>query len=76
MARSPSWYESSWSWIQQQCQAHPELSREELRKHCSRNYPYDMRRGWAYRSFLRAMHDHFGRDKAAQCPDQVDLFDT
>lgn len=55
-----SWYAEAYGWISQQKLDHPEMSHDELRKHCSKNYPFCERKGWAYKAFLRAMRDHFG----------------
>lgn len=46
-------------WLQEQIKAHPEMSKPELRKWCSKNYPYDERRGWAYKAWLKALRAYF-----------------
>ena len=56
-----SWYAESYGWIKQQELKHPEMSRDDLRKHCSKNYPFAARKGYAYQAFLEAMRDVFGR---------------
>lgn len=68
-----SWYTDSYAWIQQQQAEHPGLNRAELRKYCSANYPYDMRSGWAYKSWLRAMNTFFGKQKAGKRHNQIEL---
>jgi len=45
-----SWTDRSADWLQEQIKAHPEMSKEELRKWCSKNYPWYERRGWAYKA--------------------------
>lgn len=57
-----SWYHTSYEWILDQRDNNPELSREELKKHCSKNYPFAMRKGYAYKAWLKAMGDFFGRE--------------
>jgi len=54
-----SWTDHSAEWLAEQVKAHPEMTKEELRKWCSKNYPYDMRRGWAYKAWLKAMRAYF-----------------
>ncbi len=56
---SESWTEHSAAWLQEQIKAHPEMSKEELRRWCSKNYPFDMRRGWAYKAWLKALRAYF-----------------
>ena len=68
-----SWYTSSYGWIQKQQLEHPELDRDELRKHCSKNYPWDMRKGWAYKSFLKAMREHFGASRRPKPTSQIEM---
>jgi len=54
-----SWTDDSAAWLAYQVKAHPEMSREELRKWCSKNYPYAQRRGWAYKAWLKALRAYF-----------------
>jgi hypothetical protein len=54
-----SWTADASAWLQEQIAAHPEMSKQELRKWCSKNYPYHMRRGWAYKAWLKAMRMYF-----------------
>lgn len=54
-----SWTDDSAAWLQEQVKAHPEMTKPELRKWCSANYPYDMRRGWAYKAWLKALRAYF-----------------
>lgn len=56
-----SWYANSLAWIDQQKLNHPDLSHDELKKHCRKNYPYAMRRGAAYKGWLKAMQEGFGK---------------
>ena len=54
-----SWTDHSAQWIQEQVKANPAMSKAELRKWCSKNYPFDMRSGWAYKAWLKAMRAYF-----------------
>lgn len=54
-----SWTETSAAWIHDQVKAHPEMSKADLCKWCSKNYPYAERRGWAYKAWLKAMRAYF-----------------
>lgn len=54
-----SWTEHSAEWLQEQIKAHPEMSRDELRRWCSKNYPFDQRSGWAYKAWLKALRAYF-----------------
>jgi hypothetical protein len=54
-----SWTEDAAEWLQAQVKAHPEMSKPELRKWCSKNYPYCQRRGWAYKAWLKALRAYF-----------------
>ena len=75
-----SWYNECYSWIKQQQWDNPQLSHEEQRKYCSTHCPLRERKGWAYKAFLRAMHDVFGKKtkknskdyNAAQMPLEMD----
>lgn len=58
-----TWYAESYGWIKKQQLENPDLSREALRKHCSKNYPFCERRGYAYKAFLKAMRDIFGASR-------------
>ena len=74
-----SWKVTSIKWINEQMNAHPEMDREALRKHCSKNYPYAQRSGWAYKSFLAAMKEVFGdraRKKRDERIGQSDMFNA
>lgn len=72
---SESWYSKSLSFIKQQQIEHPELPHAEMRKHCSKNYPFRERSGFAYKSFLRAMCDVFGSTRRKVVAGQPDIFD-
>ena len=54
-----SWTDDAAAWIASQRKAHAELSNAELEKHCRKNYPYAMRKGWAYKAWLKAMTAYF-----------------
>lgn len=72
-----SWTDHWLQWIEDLEQKNPDLSPEELRKLCSREYPCWERSGWAYRSFLKALRHYFG-DRAvparAKAAGQADMF--
>jgi hypothetical protein len=68
-----SLYQASWSTINQQIHENLDLSREEQKSYCSKNYPYSNRSGWAYKSWLKAMKDHFGTKK--KLSSQIDLLE-
>jgi len=64
------------SFIKKQQIEHPEMTMPELKKHCSKNYPFHQRSGWAYKAWLSAMKDVFGRTKKAPAPPgQGDLYE-
>lgn len=54
-----SWTENSAAWLQEQIKAHPEMTKEELRAWCSKNYPFYARSGWAYKAWLKALRMYF-----------------
>lgn len=54
-----SWTDHSSAWLQEQIKAHPDMTKAELRKWCAKNYPYDERRGWAYKAWLKALRAYF-----------------
>lgn len=54
-----SWTDESAAWLQEQVKAHPEMTKPELRKWCSQNYPFHERRGWAYKAWLKALRAYF-----------------
>ena len=54
-----SWTDRSAAWIAEQVKAHPTLDAAALEKHCRQNYPFSMRRGWAYKAWLKAMRAYF-----------------
>lgn len=35
------------------------MTKDELRRWCSKNYPFEMRRGWAYKAWLKALRAYF-----------------
>ncbi|URI08791.1 hypothetical protein MW290_24755 [Aquincola tertiaricarbonis] len=63
---SDSWTDISAAWLQEQIKAHPEMSREELRKWCSKNYPFHQRSGWAYKAWLKALRAYFNPQAVPQ----------
>lgn len=69
-----SWYAESYGWIKGQQMENPGLSHAEMRKHCSKNYPFRERRGYAYKAFLEAMRDIFGAARPKALPGQLDIF--
>ena len=68
-----SWYAKSYGWIKAQQLENPELSHAEMRKHCSKNYPFCERSGYAYKAFLSAMCDVFGAARKPQPTKQKDM---
>lgn len=54
-----SWTTDSAEWLAEQVKAHPEMSKEELRKWCRANYPFAQRTGWAYKAWLKALRAYF-----------------
>lgn len=55
-----TWHATSTEWIQRQARDNPHMNRADLKKHCSKNYPFSQRQGHAYKAFLRAMREQFG----------------
>ena len=52
------------AWIEIEVSNNPDLGHADMRKHCSKEYPYAAyRKGYRYKCFLRAMRDKFGRAK-------------
>ena len=68
-----SWYGESYGWIKLQELENPNLDRKELRKHCSKNYPFRERKGYAYKAFLEAMRDVFGAARKPKPTAQKDM---
>lgn len=54
-----SWTDKSAKWLQEQIKAHPEMSKQELRRWCSKNYPWAQRSGWVYKAWCKAMRAYF-----------------
>jgi hypothetical protein len=76
-----SWTDASITWIANQRAAHPEATAKELERICRKNYPYQQRKGWAYKAWLKAMRIYFrgvtapdGR-AAKRCSKTPDLFE-
>lgn len=65
-----SWKSESMRFIREQEVEHPEMSREQLRDHCSRHYPFAQRSGWAYKAFLSAMRERFGSRAQARAAEK------
>ena len=59
-----SWTDTSAEWLAEQVKAHPDMSPKELRKWCSKNYPYAQRSGWAYKAWLKALRAYFNPQAA------------
>ena len=59
-----SWTDHSAEWLAEQVKAHPEMSKPELRKWCSKHYPYSQRSGWAYKAWLKALRAYFNPQAA------------
>lgn len=68
-----SWYAKIYGWIKMQQLENPGMSHDELKKHCSKNYPFCERKGHAYKSFLQAMRDVFGASRKPRQTKQQDL---
>lgn len=68
-----SWYAEAYGWICQQKMDNPEMDHKSLRRHCSKNYPFRERSGYAYKAFLQAMCDHFGAARAPKKTGQHEL---
>ncbi|MCK5605855.1 hypothetical protein KAR91_28420 [Candidatus Pacearchaeota archaeon] len=64
-----SWYAKSYAFIQQQKLDNPNMPHKELRRHCSKNYPFRERSGHAYKMFLKAMRDVFGATRKKKQPE-------
>lgn len=56
---SDSWTTRSAEWLQEQIKKHPSMDKKELRKWCSKNYPYAEKKGWAYKAWCKAMRQYF-----------------
>lgn len=54
-----SWTDKSAEWLQEQVKAHPEMNAAELRRWCTKHYPFAQRSGWAYKAWLKAMRAYF-----------------
>lgn len=54
----------------------PDMDKQELRKFCSKNYPFNERRGYAYKAFLEAMKDEFGAARKPKPTSQIDMLET
>lgn len=54
-----SWSDDAAAWLQEAIKANPHMDKAELRKWCSKHYPYAQRSGWAYKAWLKAMRAYF-----------------
>ena len=54
-----SWTDDAAAWLQEQIKAHPDMSKQDLRRWCSKNYPYSQKSGWAYKAWLKALRAYF-----------------
>ena len=54
-----SWTDDAAAWLQEQIKAHPSMSKKDLRRWCSKNYPYNQKSGWAYKAWLKALRAYF-----------------
>ena len=71
-----SWYADALTRIKLQRREVAGRPHLEQRKYCADHYPYNMRSGYAYRAWLEAMRDEFGRaraDLSAEKAGQMDL---
>lgn len=76
-----SWTDRSLDWISRMREQNKGLTTKEIERLCRKNYPYDQRKGWAYKAWLKAMRIS-SRGQAAgvkripvHCPNTPDLFD-
>jgi hypothetical protein len=77
-----SWTDHSLAWIASQRSARPADTLKELERHCRKNYPFSVRRGWAYKAWLKAMRMYFSAAAASpptaaiaeRCPKTIDMF--
>lgn len=65
-----SWKSESMRFIREQQIDNPDLDHDALRNHCSRNYPFAQRSGWAYKAFLSAMRERFGSKAQARAAEK------
>lgn len=68
-----SWYADAYQWIKKQQRENPAMCRDDLRKHCSENYPFAQRKGHAYKAYLEAMRDVFGDRRKDKNSPQADM---
>jgi len=66
-----SWYEHSKDWIDVQRYNNPDMTHDELKKHCKANYPFAQRSGWAYKAWLMAMQSEFGKRDTSSNKDML-----
>ena len=77
--RRPSWYERSMEFINCMSDENPNLAIDELKKLCSKEYPFGERKYYPYKAFLKAMKDTFNPEIKAEkerCPNTIDLFEV
>jgi hypothetical protein len=71
-----SWYAKSYGWIKKQQMDNPDMSTQELKRFCAKHYPFIERRGYAYKSFLKAQRDIFGAARRARPTSQQDMLES
>jgi len=67
-----SWRTNTLAFIHEQRLKNPDMKHAELKRHCSKNYPFYARSGAAYKGFLKAMRETFGRKTVNK--QQQDMF--
>ncbi len=67
-----TWREKSEEWLHGQIKSNPDLEPKELRKLCTKNYPFSERSGHAYKAWLSVMREYFGN--ALNDKEQPNLF--
>lgn len=82
IVRDGSWTDVSLDWIGRMRAQHSDLSAKELERLCRKSYPYEARRGWAYKAWLKAMRLSFRggeitKNRAvARCKETIDMFEN
>jgi hypothetical protein len=76
-----SWTDRSLAWVVHMRAQHKDLSPKEQERICRKQYPFNQRKGWAYKAWLKAMRISFkeqgGEVKKipTRCPKTQDLFE-
>lgn len=60
-----TWYQKSLAFINKEAADNPNMTQVELKKHCSKNYPFEQRRGHACVAWLKAVKDYFSGNKSS-----------